>query len=53
MKIKFDGPVVKKVVGIVSAVAVGAVAVVNALSEQKKAQEFEEMKKTLSELTKQ
>ena len=52
VKVKFDinSPVVKKVLGVASAVVMGIVTVTNALSEQKKDQEFEEMKKTLSEL---
>lgn len=53
MKIKIEKSSVKKVVGIASAVAMGVVAVLNSLSDQKKAQEFEEMKKTLSELQNQ
>ena len=54
VKVKFDinSPVAKKVLGIASAVVMGIVTVTNALSEQKKNQEFEEMKKTLSELQK-
>lgn len=50
MKINLNNPTVKKVCGIVSAVVVGAIATVNALADQKKAQEFEDMKKVLSEL---
>ena len=52
---KFDlgNPLVKKGFGIASAVVMGIVAVSNALSDQKKAAEFEDMKKTLSELQKQ
>lgn len=50
MKLNFDGFNTKKVIGIVSALAMGCIAVTNALSEQKKNIEFEEMKKTLSEL---
>ena len=50
MKFDINSPVVKKVLGIASAVVMGVVTVTNALSEQKKNQEFEEMKKTLSEL---
>lgn len=45
-------PVVKKSLGIASAVVSGVITVSSALSEQKKAQEFEEMKKTVSELKK-
>lgn len=47
MNLKFDA---KKILGIASAAVMGIVTVVNALSDQKKAQEFEDMKKTLSEL---
>lgn len=47
MKINLDA---KKILGIASAVVMGTVTVINALSDQKKAQEFEDMKKTLSEL---
>ena len=50
MKINFDGPSIKKMLGFASAIAVGCTAVINALSDQKKNAEFEEMKKTLSEL---
>lgn len=49
-KINLNGPVAKKVLGIAGAVVMGLVTVSNALAEQKKAQEFEDMKKTLSEL---
>ena len=45
-------PVAKKIFGVVSIVATGAVAAINALSEQKKAQEFEAMKQVVSELQK-
>lgn len=45
-------PVVKKSLGIASAVVSGVITISSALSEQKKAQEFEEMKKTVSELKK-
>lgn len=40
----------KQVVNIASALVMGVIAVSNALSNQKKEQEFEDMKKTLSEL---
>ena len=40
----------KKGLGIVSAVIMGIITVSNALSDQKKEQEFEDMKKALSEL---
>lgn len=54
MKANFNinGDVVKKVMGIGSAIVMGVVTVANALSDQKKAAEFEEMKKTLAELSK-
>ena len=42
----------KKVISIGSAIAMGIVAVKNSLDDQKKAAEFDEMKKTLAELTK-
>ena len=45
-------PTVKKVMGIVSVVIAGVVAVDNALSEQKKDKEFEDMKNAISELQK-
>lgn len=54
MKANFNinGDVVKKVAGVASAIVMGVVTVANALSDQKKAAEFEQMKKTLEELTK-
>ena len=52
MKVNFDGDTVKKVLGIGSAIVMGVVTVANALSEQKKGEEFEAMKKTLADLTK-
>lgn len=45
-----NNPAVKKGMGIASAVFTGVVAVAGALADQKKAAEFEEMKKTLAEL---
>lgn len=45
-------PVVKKSFGVVSAVVSGVLTISSALTEQKKAQEFEDMKKTVSELKK-
>ena len=51
-KIEVNTQLVKKVAGIASAVVMGVVAVANSLSDQKKAAEFEEMKRTLSELQK-
>lgn len=50
MKNIFTGFNVRKALGIVSVVAAGFVAVVNAISEERKDAEFEEMKRTLSEL---
>ena len=52
VKVKFDinNFDVKKALGFVSAVVMGIAAVTNALTEQAKDREFEEMKKTLSEL---
>lgn len=44
---------VKKGLGVLSVVAAGAVAVVNALSDQKKEAEFEGMKKAIEELQNQ
>jgi hypothetical protein len=40
----------KDVMGIGMAIVAGVVAVSNSISDQKKAQEFEDMKKALSEL---
>lgn len=51
-KLDFDNPGFKKALGIGSAIVMGIVAVANTLSDQKKEQEFEEMKKVLSELKK-
>lgn len=50
MKNIFTGFNVKKALGIVSVVAAGFAAVANTISEQRKDAEFEEMKRTLSEL---
>ena len=52
MKINFNGDTFKKVMGIGAAVVMGVVTVANSLSDQKKAEEFEAMKKTLADLTK-
>ena len=49
-KFNLNNPVLGKVLGIVSVAAAGVVAVVGALSDQKKSREFEDMKKTVSEL---
>lgn len=43
-------PALKKGLGVAAAIFTGIVAVGNALSDQKKEQEFEEMKKALAEL---
>lgn len=45
-------PAVKKGLGIASALFMGVVAVSNALSDQKREKEFEDMKAVLSELQK-
>ena len=45
-------PTAKKVMDILSVVIAGVVAVDNALSEQKKDKEFEDMKNAISELQK-
>lgn len=52
MKVNFNGDTFKKVMGIGSAIVMGVVTIANHLSDQKKAEEFEAMKKTLAELTK-
>lgn len=46
--IESDG--LKKGLGIASAIVMGVVTVANTLAEQKKAREFDEMKKAISEL---
>lgn len=50
MKIKLENEIVKKALGFVPVVVAGVVAVINALSEQKQAQEFEALKQAVSEL---
>ena len=50
MKIDFNNPGLKKGLGIAAVVFAGLMAVANALSDQKREQEFEEMKKALSDL---
>ena len=45
-------PAFKKGLGIISVVVAGITAVSSALSDQKRDQEFEELKKTVSELSK-
>lgn len=53
MKNILENENLKKGLGIASALVMGVVAVANALSDQKKAQEFEDMKKAISELQNQ
>ena len=50
MKIDLNNPGLKKGMGVASALFMGLIAVVSALSDQQKDREFEEIKKTLSEL---
>lgn len=52
MKINFNGDTAKKLAKMVPAIVMGVVTIVSQLSDQKKAEEFEAMKKTLAELTK-
>lgn len=47
-----NNPALKKGLGIASVAVAGIVAVSNALSSQKKEQEFEDLKKAVSELQK-
>lgn len=49
-KIDLNSPGLKKGMGIASALFMGLITVVSALSDQKKDREFEEMKQTLAEL---
>lgn len=53
MKINFDNPAFKKGLGIATVLIAGVSAINNALADQKKEQDFEEMKKTVSELQNQ
>lgn len=53
MKNILESEGLKKSLGIASALVMGVVTVANALSDQKKAQEFEDMKKAISELQNQ
>ena len=46
----FKNPSLQKGLGVASALFMGVVAVSNALSDQKKEKEFEEMKKAISKL---
>lgn len=52
MKVKdlMNNPGLKKGFGIASAIVMGVITISDALSEQKKDQEFEEMKKDIEEL---
>lgn len=52
MKIKdiINSPGLKKGVGIASVIFAGVAAISNALTDQKKEQEFEDLKKAVSEL---
>ena len=52
MKPLFTKPVVKAIAKYGMVAVSGVVAVVQALADQKRAQEFEALKKTVSELTK-
>lgn len=47
-----NNPTLKKTVGVASTVVACMVAVSNALSEKKKEQEFDDMKKTVADLKK-
>lgn len=49
---KLDKTVINKALGIASIIFAGATAVIGAISDQKKEAEFEELKKTVSELKK-
>lgn len=53
MKINLNGPVAKKIISYGSVVITGVVAVIGALADKKHAQEFEDMKKVVSELQNQ
>ena len=53
MKFNLNSSAFKKAAGVASALVMGVVAVSNALADQKKEQEFEDMKKTLAELKKE
>ena len=53
MKLDVNNPILKKGLGVASVVFAAIVAASNAMSDQKKDQEFEEMKKALSELQNQ
>jgi hypothetical protein len=47
---KFNNETLKKVSGIAFAIGAGVFAVINSLSEQKRDEEFEDLKKTVEEL---
>lgn len=47
---KFNNETVKKISGVAFAIGAGIFAVINTLSEQKRDQEFEDLKKTVEEL---
>lgn len=47
-----NNPILKKGLGYAGIVVAGAVAMVNAVADQQKDKEFEELKKTVSELQK-
>lgn len=49
-KIDFNGATVKKVLSIASIAVAGIVAVTGAIADQKKQQEFEDLKKAVAEL---
>ena len=50
MKFELNNPMLKKVFGIASVLLAGAIAVSNALSDQQKEQDLENLKKTVSDL---
>ena len=49
-KINFNGETVKKVLSIASIAVAGIVAVTGAIADQKKQQEFDELKKAVADL---
>ena len=52
MNLKFNNPGFQKGLGIAAAIFAGLGAISSTLSDQKKEREFEELKKTVSELQK-
>lgn len=50
MKFDLSNPTVKKVIGYLSIALAGAVGISEALSKQKKEQEFDEMKEAIKQL---